>query len=111
QRRDLDRPPAVQRQRKNAGDDKRHDRREEPRFDSSCQRVRHLFTALRKPYAAYFAPASVSAAGYAHWAAIPARASVRSSFVRAGTVESEASTIQSPWVSGPCSATSCASSG
>ena len=56
------------------------------RLDAAGQRVRH--TRLRKPWAAYFAPAIVSAAGNAHCAATPASESVRVSSVSAATVES-----------------------
>ena len=88
QRDELDRPPAMQRERK---DERRH-RRAEARLEAASQRVRH--TRRRKPRAAYFAPAIVSAAGNAHCAATPASESVRLSSVRAGTVESGERTIQ-----------------
>ena len=55
---------------------------------ASPQRVGHDSILARKRRAAYFAPASVSAAGNAHCAETPASASVRVSSVSAGTVES-----------------------
>ena len=51
------------------------------------------YAPARNARAAYLAPASVSAAGNAHWAGAPASESVRPLSVSAGTVESGASTI------------------
>src|SRR5581483_8165659 len=101
----LDRPPAVDRER----DDEWRERRDEARLDASGQRVRHVRRA--KACAAYFAPAIVSAAGNAHWPATPAIASVRRSSASSGTVESLASTIQRACVRSRCSSTSARRSG
>ena len=108
---ELDRPPGLEREREHAGSQKRREHSREPRLQPASQRVRHACTLRRKRRAAYFAPMSVSAAGYAHCAGAPARASVRVASVSAGTVESGVSTIQPSAVSSSCSATSVGAAG
>src|SRR5262249_490401 len=102
QRHELDRPPALDRER----NEECRRRGDETRLDAADQRVRH--TRLANACAAYFAPAIVSAGGNAHWPATPASESV---CVNAGTVESGARTIQRSCVSRSCASTRSASSG
>ena len=91
----LERPPDVQDGRQHCRDEERQQRGSEPGLDSASQRVGHDSILRRNPRAATFIPTSVSAAGKAHCAETPARASVRVVSVSAGTVESSARTIQS----------------
>src|SRR5207248_1593375 len=99
EREELDRPPALQRER----DEERRQAGDDARLDAADQRVRH--TRLRNARAAYFAPAIVSAAGNAHCAATPAIESVRESSVSEATVESASSSIQRSCVGRSCAAT------
>src|SRR5438034_1034087 len=107
-RRERDGPPLLGRGRDGKRRSKRRRERGDSGLDATSQRVRHL---RRKACAAYRAPISVSAAGYAHWACTPARASVRVSSVRDGTVESRSRTIHRSFVASPCSSTSLDRSG
>ena len=91
----LERPPDVQDGRQHGRGGERQERGREPRLDPASQRVGHDSILRRNPRAATFIPTSVSAAGKAHCAETPARASVRVASVSAGTVESSARTIQS----------------
>ena len=90
QRGELERPPAVRQGSGDPGADEHGEQCREPRLDPAPQRVRHACTLPRKRRAAYFAPASVSAPGKAHWPGAPATASVLVASVSAGTVESGA---------------------
>src|SRR5215207_4220348 len=98
-RRKLHGPPGLAHERDNARGCQRHERRRQTRLQSPSQRVRHVRMRRRKRLATYLCPASVSAAGNAHWPGTPAIASVRVSSVSAGIVESGASVIQPSAVS------------
>src|SRR5206468_5758020 len=105
ERDELERPPAVDRERQQ----ERRERRDEARLDAAGQRVRH--TCCANARAAYFAPAIVSAAGNAHCPATPAIESVCDSSVSGATVESASSSIQRSCVGRSWAATRSASSG
>src|SRR5581483_3917780 len=102
---ELDRPPAVDGER----DQQRRQRRHEAGLDAAGQRVRH--TRWANARALYFAPAIVSAAGKAHWPAMPATDSVRLSSVSPGTVEPAWRTSQRSCVSRRWASTRSARSG
>src|ERR671918_1178595 len=105
QRGQLERPPDVKGGRQHSRREEREERDPDPRLEAPPQRVRHRSTLRRNPCAAYRAPASVSAAGYAHCPGAPTSESVRSAPVSEDTVESGASTIQSPPTASPWSPT------
>ena len=99
-------------EREDAGDDQRRERREQPRVEPAPQRVRHAL----HPRAGSRAPRTSRrpACRRPGTPTAPRRRRARACARRRsapGTVQSGASTIQSPWVSSPCSATSRASSG
>src|SRR6266508_2958390 len=105
---ELHRPPRLEHERSNARGCQRHERRRQTRLQSPSQRVRHARMRRRNRLAAYLWPASVSAAGKAHWPGTPAIESVRVSSVSAGIVESGASAIQPSAVSRAWASTSAA---
>ena len=91
------RPPSVRRARPATSTGvlpRAHLRRRAPEqrrqagLDAAPQRVRHVSILRRNPWAAYRAPARVSAAGNAHCPGTPATARVREASLNPGTVES-----------------------
>ena len=101
----LDRPPAVQGRPEDAGDEDHRQEGREAGLEPALQRVGHALILRRNARAATFAPTIVSAAGKAHCAGAPARASVRVWSVTPGTVESGSSTIRPATVSSPSRST------